>query len=103
MTTNELIINAILAIYFIMLLISILVAMMYYSNYLSAIDDKEYRFGFKAGSAFYVKGDFVFPINEKSEDNFTQKIIVQHKKAILFFWIWLLLLIPVIVICNFIN
>ena len=103
MINNENVTIAIVCTYFIVLLISILAAMMYYSNYLSAVNDKEYNFGFWAGSRYYIKGDFAFPIDEKAEDVFTQKIILQHKKAILFMWVWFVILIPVIVICNFIN
>ncbi|MFM2225612.1 MAG: hypothetical protein RJA07_1814 [Bacteroidota bacterium] len=102
MITNDTIIHTIIITYFIGLFISILAAMMYYSNYLTAIDNKEYEFGIMWG-AWNMKYDFTFFINVEAEDEFTKKIIKQHRKAVIVFWTWFLMLVPIVIICNLID
>jgi hypothetical protein len=104
MITNDTIIQSIVIAYFVGLFISILAAMMYYSNYLSAINDNEYNFfGSWFGSGYRLKSDFTFFIDDNVEDEFTKKIIKQHRKAVIFLWSWILMLVPVIIICNLLD
>jgi hypothetical protein len=103
MITNNIIIHSIVIAYFAGLFISILVAMMYYANYLSAINDNEYKFGSWVGSSYRFKDDFAFFIDDDVEDEFIRKIIKQHRKAVIILLTWFLMLVPVIIICNLLD
>ena len=102
MITNETFIHSIIIIYLIGLIITMLAAMMYYSNYLSAINDNECKF-FDSWLGNRIKSDFAFFIDDNVEDEFTKKIIKQHRKAVIFLWSWILMLVPVIIICNLLD
>ncbi|MEY2828388.1 MAG: hypothetical protein RIQ33_246, partial [Bacteroidota bacterium] len=77
--------------------------MMYYANYLSAINDNEYKFGSWFGSGYRLKSDFTFFIDDNVEDEFTKKIIKQHRRAVIILLTWFLMLVPVIIICNLLD
>ncbi|HEU4790557.1 MAG TPA: hypothetical protein VFS71_12790 [Flavobacterium sp.] len=93
----------IIVVYLVVLIGALVVALSIYNEYVELKKNKNHSSGSWHGGTFYANPEIVIPIDDKTENQSLQKIINKHKKAVIFFWIWFLILVPIIIILNSIN
>jgi inner membrane protein involved in colicin E2 resistance len=93
----------IIIVYLVILIGALIVALSIYNEYIDLKDREKHSSGNWHGGTFYVNPAIVIPIDDKTTNQTLQKTINKHKKAILFFWVWLLMLVPIIVILNSVD
>jgi sensor histidine kinase regulating citrate/malate metabolism len=87
----------IIIVYLVILIAALIVALSIYNEYADSKKDENVDSGNWHGGTFYASPEIVIPIDDKTENQALQKIINRHKKAAIFFWIWLLMLVPIII------
>ena len=92
--------SIIILVYLVILFASLIVALSIYNEYVELKKNKEHSAGSWYGGTFYANPEIVVPINYKTENQTMQKIISRHKNAVIFFWIWFLMLVPILIILN---
>lgn len=93
----------IIIVYLVILAGAAIVAVSIYSEYVDSKKDNNLSAGGWTGGIFYANPQVVIPIEDKTENQTLQKIISRHKKAVTFFWIWILMLVPIIAILNLVD
>ena len=87
-------------VYIVILVGSKFIALAIYNEYIDLKKDEKYSSGSWHGGKFFVNPEIVIPIDDKTKNETTQKVIVRHKKAVFFFWIWFAVFIPVLITLN---
>ena len=90
----------IIGVYLLILFVSLFVTLSIYGEYVALKKDDNNSAGVWVGGTFYANPEIVIPINEKTENQALQKVIDRHKKAVIFFWIWLAIVLPGLIIIN---
>lgn len=84
----------IIGVYLVTLFIALFIALSIYGEYITLKKGEDDSRGSWVGGTFYANPEIVIPINDKTENKELQKVIDRHKKAVLFFWIWLGVVLP---------
>ncbi len=93
----------IIIIYLIVLIGAFLVALLIYNKYVGLKNGENKSTGSWHGGTFFANPVIVIPIEDKTDNQKLQKIINRHKKVTIFFWVWILILVPIIIILNLVD
>ena len=74
----------IILVYIVILLGALFIALAIYNEYVDLKKDEKRSSGSWYGGTFFVNPEIVIPIDDKTKNETTQKVIVRHKKAVLF-------------------
>ena len=92
--------------YLIILIIILLVAFSFYNDYVE-LKKREENNNISSGmwnvGKFQMNLEVLLPINDKTENQNLKIIINRHKKSLTVFWIWFFIIIPIIIILNYIS
>jgi uncharacterized membrane protein len=90
----------IIIIYSIILLSALLITVLMYNEYMRLKNGESNSTGSWHGGTFYTNPKVFIPIDDKTDSEDLQKAINNHRKGSMFFWIWLLFLIPILIFLN---
>jgi len=91
--------------YLIILFIILLITLSFYNDYaeLEKSEDNNISSGMWNAGTFLMNPEVIMPIDDKTENQNLKMIINRHKNSLTFFWIWVFMIIPFIIILNYIS
>lgn len=103
MKSTEELQTIIIIVYLIVLIVAFIIALLIYNKYVGLKNDENKSIGSWHGGTFFANPQIVMLIEDKTDNQTLQKIISRHKKVTIFFWVWILILVPIIIILNSID
>ncbi len=91
--------------YFIILIIILLITFSFYNDYteLKKKENNNISSGMWNAGKFQMNLEVLIPIDDETENLNLKKTINRHKKSLIVLWIWFFIIIPIIIILNYIS
>ena len=88
--------------YLAILLLIILVVISAYNEYCELIKDENEKLnpGSWVAGKYWANPEAFLPIDYKKEKQLVEKVIKRHRKEVIWFWIWIAVVLPSLIIIN---